>query len=73
MKKEVELTDDVTKEFLAEIFEFILKSRDKVKTSGDCKVLEAMAAALYETIAFYNEDDEEIDIMNAVKEGGRDE
>jgi hypothetical protein len=65
MKKQVELTDDVTKEFLSEIFEFILKSRDKVKTSGDCEVLEAMAAALYETIAFYNEDDEEIDIVKA--------
>jgi hypothetical protein len=54
MKKQVEDTDDITKEFLQEILDFIEKSLDKVKTRGDAKMINLLAQTLYEEIEFYN-------------------
>lgn len=58
MKKAVEDTDDITREFLSEILDFIQKSTDKVKTRGDAKILNLLAYTLYEEIEFYNEEGE---------------
>jgi hypothetical protein len=54
MKKQVEDTDDITKEFLQEILDFIEESLDKVKTRGDAKMINLLAQTLYEEIEFYN-------------------
>ena len=61
MKKEVEPTDDVTKEFLVNIINFIEKSIDDVKTRGDAMLLNILSNSLNEYIGFYD------------KEGGIDE
>ena len=71
MSKEYKQTDDVT--ILKELISFLDEQHNKAQTKGDLLVLKELTMTLYETIAFYNEDDEEIDIINAVKEGGRDE
>lgn len=63
MKKQVELTDDITKEFLSELVEFLSQHHDKAQTSGDLKLMHSLSLALYGTLEFTNEDDEEIDIM----------
>jgi hypothetical protein len=63
MDKEYKQTDDVTKEFLSELVEFLSQHHGKAQTSGDLKLMHSLSLALYETLEFTNEDDEEIDIM----------
>lgn len=52
-RKEVEKTDEITKEFLVGIINFIEKSLDDVKTHGDAKLLTILADTLKECIEFY--------------------
>ena len=56
MKKEVEPTDDVTKEFLENIINFIEKSIDDVKTRGDAMLLNILSNSLNEHIEFYDKE-----------------
>lgn len=63
MNKEYKQTDNVTKEFLSELVEFLSQHHDKAQTSGDLKLMHSLLLTLYETLEFTNEDDEEIDIM----------
>lgn len=63
MKKQVELTDDVSVEFLKDLVSFLKLHHDKAETKGDLELLETIATCLYVTVGFYNEDGEEIDIL----------
>lgn len=66
MTKEYKQTDDVTSEFLTELLEFLSQHRDKAQTNGDLVLMHSLSLALYGTLEFTNEDDEEIDIMKMV-------
>ena len=71
--KVVKDTDDVSEEFLKELCCFIELHQNKAQTKGDLLVLHCITRELYEILGFYNEDGEEIDIMNIFKAGGIDD